>query len=54
MQTVLGNVHLTVSLTPVDTRTDGVLPVLLVGRVIIVPQVMPFNIIQIQVEGFTN
>lgn len=54
MQTVLGSVHLIVSLTPVDARTDGVLPVLLVGWVIIVPQVMPFNILQIQVKDSTN
>lgn len=39
-QIVQGNVHLTVHLTPVDTRMDGVLRVLKVGWVIIVPKVL--------------
>lgn len=39
-QIVQGNVHLTVNLTPVDTRMDGVLRVLKVGWVIIVPKVL--------------
>lgn len=38
-QTAPGNVHLTVNLTHVDTRTDRVLPVLQVGRVTTVQQV---------------
>lgn len=37
-QTVPGCVHLTVSLTPVDTQMDRVLPVLQDGLVIIVLQ----------------
>lgn len=39
-QTVYGYVHQTVILTHVDTRTDGAIPVLQVGWVIIVPQVI--------------
>lgn len=38
-QTVPGHVHLTVNLTHVETRTDGVLHVLQDGPVIIVQQV---------------
>lgn len=43
-QTVQENVHLTVNLTPVDTRTDHVLA-LQVGWVIIVLQVMVFKML---------
>lgn len=39
-QTVPGNAHPTVNLTPVDTRTDRVLHVLQVIWAIIVPQVI--------------
>lgn len=38
--TVPGSVHLTVNPTIVNTRTESVLPVLQVGRVIIVLQVI--------------
>lgn len=40
-QDVPGNVHQTVNLTHVDTKTDRVLPVLQVGRVLTVLQVGP-------------
>lgn len=43
--TVSRFVHLTVNLVHVDTRTDGVLSVLQIRRLIIVPQVLKAHLL---------